>query len=71
MSKHDIKFLTEQTHRLEALGFVLGSTNEEYLTGSAEPTRPRSRPGRKRVYQSNAKRQRAYRYRAKSQTVTK
>jgi hypothetical protein len=83
MSKHDIDFLTAQTRRLETLGIVLGNGNGEYFVCmpchvgrhdncvNKQPLHPHPRRGRKRVYQSDAKRQRAYRYRSKSRTVTK
>jgi hypothetical protein len=63
--------LCRETKRLMALGVV----QELRLEATTQPVRgllhPHPRPGRKRVYQSDAKRQRAYRYRSKSRTVTK
>jgi len=70
MSKHDTDFLTAQTRRLEAAGIVLRSGKGEYFA-CLPWLHPHRRRGRKRVYQSAAKRQRAYRYRSKSRTVTK
>jgi hypothetical protein len=63
--------LYQETQRLVAAGIV----QELRLKTPTQPVRgllhPHPRPGRKRAYQSDAKRQRAYRYRAKSRTVTK
>jgi hypothetical protein len=75
MSRRDIEFLKAQTKRLEVLGIVLGNRNGQYFVcmpcDIAQPLHPHPRRGRKRLYESNAKRQRAYRYRSKSRTVTK
>jgi hypothetical protein len=64
--------LCRETRRLVLAGVVQESRLVSTIIVSTQrPLRPRPRPGRKRVYQSNAKRQRAYRYRSKSRTVTK
>jgi hypothetical protein len=63
--------LCSETKRLVVAGIVQElrlETPTQPVTGLLHP---HPRPGRKRVYQSDAKRQRAYRYRAKSRTVTK
>ncbi len=58
MSRKDIEIIEAETRRLEALGIVLG------MLGLKEP----KRAGRRRMYVTEADRQRAYRKR-KSEKV--
>jgi hypothetical protein len=80
MSKRDTEFLTAQTRRLEALGIILGNWDAVEMSETEEPTssggnkyqpplHPHPRRGRKRVYQSAALKQRAYRDRSRSRVL--
>lgn len=66
MRRKDIDFLQAQTRRLEQKGIVLGNGNGESfvcMPRRVGPLHPHPGRGRKRVYKSNAKKQRAYRER--------
>jgi hypothetical protein len=73
MRRADIEFAQAQTHKLEALGIVLGHGSKEYLASLpcdiGRPLHPHPRRGRKRVYSSAALKQRAYRGRRSKSRV--
>ena len=72
MSKRDTEILTAETHKLEALGVVLrNGSQESFICANNQPLHPHPGRGRKRLYQSGAKRQRAYRDRRHVSGVTK
>ena len=70
--RRDTEILTAETHKLEALGVVLRNGSQEFfICANNQPLHPHPGRGRKRLYQSGAKRQRAYRDRRHVSGLTK
>ena len=68
MSCREIEIIKAETRRLEALGVVLGMLGLNTFDAKRRPRRvgplhPHPRLGRKRVFPTNAEKQRAYRNR--------